>query len=66
MEKSKDEDPDAPAATGEFSESEFKAKLREIGRHRKPTRDAPIPEGEFAPVKVSGQRLSDSVIEGRR
>ena len=66
MAKSEDQEPDALAAAGGFSEEEFKARLREIGRLREPNGNVPTPEGEFTPVEVRGKPLSDSVVEDRR
>ncbi|MCH8044443.1 MAG: hypothetical protein IID44_12060 [Planctomycetes bacterium] len=66
MAKSKDQEPDALPAAGEFSEEEFKAKLREMGRLREPNGRVPTPEGPFTPVEVQGKPLSDSVVEDRR
>jgi hypothetical protein len=66
MAKSDDQEPEALAAASEFSEEEFKARLREMGRLREPAGNAPTPEGEFTPVEVRGKPLSDSVVEDRR
>jgi len=66
MTEPKGREPDAQGAPQEFSEEEFKAKLREIGRLRKPTGKVPQPEGEFTPVEVKGKPLSESVVEDRR
>ena len=66
MDESEGREPDAQGAPQEFSEEEFKAKLRAIGRLRKPTGKVPKPEGEFTPVKVKGKPLSESVVEDRR
>ena len=66
MAKSKDQEPDARPTAGEFSEEEFKAKLRQIGRLCEPNGKVPTPEGPFTPVEVQGKRLSDSVVEDRR
>ncbi|MEO8498855.1 MAG: hypothetical protein ABI614_27655, partial [Planctomycetota bacterium] len=41
MAKSEDREPDAAAKPQGFSEVEFKAKLREIGRLREPTGKVP-------------------------
>ena len=66
MAKSEDKEPAAMAAAGGFSEEEFKKKLRKIGRLREPTGKVPTPEGEFTPVEVRGEPLSDAVVEDRR
>lgn len=66
MAKSEDKERAAMAAAGEFSEEEFKKRLRKIGRLRKPMEKVPTPPGEFTPVEVHGEPISDAVVEDRR
>lgn len=66
MAKSKDQEQGIPAEGQGFSEEQFKAKLREMGRLREPTGKARKPKGEFRPVVVKGKPLSESIVEERR
>lgn len=66
MAKSEDKEPAAMAAADEFSEEEFKKRLRKIGRLHKPMEKVPTPQGECTPVEVRGEPISDAVVEDRR
>lgn len=66
MAKSENHKADGPAGLQAFSEEEFKAKLREIGRLQEPAGKVPTPKGEFTPVVLKGKPLSESVVEERR
>ena len=66
MVKSEKQKTDGLTGLQAFSEKEFKARLREIGRFREPTGKVSVPEGEFTPVVVKGKPLSELVAEGRR